>query len=243
MIFWQLFIAFLEVGAFAFGGGYAALPLIEQVAVNRYHWLTLTEMTDIIALSQVTPGPIALNAATFVGTRVAGFPGAIVASLAAVLPQTLFLLFLGWFMFYGGRTTAIDRALKGLRPGITGLIAAAITECLADGAELVVTSGGMSVDPDDVTRLGIALAGAEDMVYGTPVLPGAMFLVGRIGTVPVLGLPACGMFHGITVLDLVLPRILTGETIGRAELAALGHGGLCRNCSHCQYPVCSFGKA
>ena len=128
-------------------------------------------------------------------------------------------------------------------PDDPGLIAAAITECLAEGAELVLTSGGMSVDPDDVTRLGIALAGAEDMVYGTPVLPGAMFLVGRIGTVPVLGLPACGMFHGITVLDLVLPRILTGETIGRAELAALGHGGLCRNCSHCQYPVCSFGKA
>ena len=143
------------------------------------------------------------------------------------------------------KLTGLDSTVGPVRfaPDAPGLIAAAIGACLADGAELVVTSGNMSVDPDDVTRLGIALAGAEDMVYGTPVLPGAMFLVGRIGTVPVLGLPACGMFHGITVLDLVLPRILTGETIGRAELAALGHGGLCRNCSHCQYPVCSFGKA
>ena len=88
MIFWQLFIAFLEVGALAFGGGYAALPLIEQVVVNRYHWLSLREMTDVVAISQVTPGPIALNAATFVGTRVAGIPGAIIASVAAVLPQT-----------------------------------------------------------------------------------------------------------------------------------------------------------
>ena len=131
----------------------------------------------------------------------------------------------------------------GFAPDDPNLIAAEIHRCLEAGAELVVTSGGMSVDPDDVTRQGILLAGAEEVVYGTPVLPGAMFLVGRIGRVPVLGLPACGMFHKITVFDLVLPRVLTGETIGREELAALGHGGLCRNCAHCQYPVCSFGKA
>lgn len=121
-------------------------------------------------------------------------------------------------------------------------IAAQIQHCLEEGADLIVTSGGMSVDPDDVTRQGIASAGAEDMVYGSPVLPGAMFLVAHIGKVPVLGLPACGMFHNITVFDLILPRILTGEHIGRHELAAMGHGGLCRNCKRCQYPVCNFGK-
>lgn len=131
----------------------------------------------------------------------------------------------------------------GFAPDDVSLIAAEIGKCIAAGAELIVTSGGMSVDPDDVTRLGIREAGAESTVYGTPVLPGAMFLVGRIGNVPILGVPACGMFHKITVLDLVLPRILIGEIIGREELAALGHGGLCRNCAHCQYPVCSFGKA
>lgn len=133
--------------------------------------------------------------------------------------------------------------MVGFAPDDVALIAAEIAKCVAAGAELIVTSGGMSVDPDDVTRLGIKAAGAESVVYGTPVLPGAMFLVGRIGEVPVLGVPACGMFHKITVLDLVLPRILTGETIGREALAALGHGGLCRNCPQCQYPVCSFGKA
>ncbi len=121
-------------------------------------------------------------------------------------------------------------------------IAGEIQQCLDAGADLIVTSGGMSVDPDDVTRAGIQQAGAEDRVYGTPVLPGAMFLVGHIGNVPVLGIPACGMFHKITVLDLILPRILTGETIGRHELADMGHGGLCRNCKQCQYPVCNFGK-
>jgi hypothetical protein len=130
----------------------------------------------------------------------------------------------------------------GFAPDDAGLIAEQIRQGIAVGAELVITSGGMSVDPDDVTRAGIREAGAEDIVYGTPVLPGAMFLVGRIGTVSVVGLPACGMFHKITVFDLVLPRILAGERLSREDFAAMGHGGLCRNCKFCQYPVCSFGK-
>ena len=100
----------------------------------------------------------------------------------------------------------------------------------------------MSVDPDDMTRAGILAAGAAETVYGTPVLPGAMLLVGRIGEIPIVGVPACGMYHKITVLDLLLPRILTGESIGRKDLAGMGHGGLCRNCPICRYPVCNFGK-
>jgi molybdenum cofactor synthesis domain-containing protein len=130
----------------------------------------------------------------------------------------------------------------GFAPDDVGQIAEEIRRCLEAGADLIITSGGMSVDPDDVTRTGIREAGAVDTVYGTPVLPGAMFLVGRIGEVPVLGLPACGMFHKITVFDLILPRILTGESVGREQFAAMGHGGLCRNCKHCRYPVCNFGK-
>ncbi|MCK5070937.1 MAG: molybdopterin-binding protein [Desulfocapsa sp.] len=127
-------------------------------------------------------------------------------------------------------------------PDVIETIGNAITEAIAGGADLIITSGGMSVDPDDVTRMGIAHAGATDCFYGTPVLPGAMFLTGHIGDVPVLGLPACGMFHNITVFDLILPRILTGEKIGREEFAKMGHGGLCRYCKRCQYPVCNFGK-
>lgn len=127
-------------------------------------------------------------------------------------------------------------------PDDIGEIAGQIKACLADGADLIITSGGMSVDPDDVTRLAIAEAGATDMVYGTPVLPGAMFLVGTIGEVPVMGLPACGMFHRITVFDLVLPRVLAGEKMTRDDLARLGHGGLCSICKTCTYPVCHFGK-
>ena len=121
-------------------------------------------------------------------------------------------------------------------------IAREILFCIQQGAEIIVTSGGMSVDPDDITREGILLAGATEVAYGTPVLPGAMFLSGMIGKVPVLGLPACGMYHKITVFDLILPRILTGQKIGRHEFAELGHGGLCRNCKKCRYPICNFGR-
>lgn len=130
----------------------------------------------------------------------------------------------------------------GFAPDDVNRIADEIQRCLEAGADLLITSGGMSVDPDDVTRAGIREAGAVNTVYGTPVLPGAMFLVGQIGEVPILGLPACGMFHKITVFDLLLPRILTGESIGREQFAAMGHGGLCRNCAECRYPICNFGK-
>ncbi len=107
---------------------------------------------------------------------------------------------------------------------------------------LILVAGGMSVDPDDVSRLAISEAGAEDIAYGVPVLPGAMFLYGRIGLIPVLGLPACVLFYNTTVFDLILPRVLAGEIITRQDLATMAHGGLCLVCNECRYPLCPFGK-
>jgi len=127
-------------------------------------------------------------------------------------------------------------------PDDTDLISDAIRSHLECGCDLLMLSGGMSVDPDDVTRQWIQKAGATEMHYGAAMLPGAMFLVAYIGEIPLLGVPACGLHHRITVLDLVLPRILTGEHIGMAELAFLGHGGLCKDCEECTYPHCPFGK-
>jgi len=127
-------------------------------------------------------------------------------------------------------------------PDDTEAIAAHIKDLLARGADLILTSGGMSVDPDDVTREGIRKAGADRLLYGSAVLPGAMFMVAFINDVPVLGTPACGLFHKVTVLDLILPRILAGDTITEKEIANLGHGGLCMNCRTCIYPRCAFGK-
>lgn len=129
-----------------------------------------------------------------------------------------------------------------LAPDDEEMIAQEVKNSLAEGAELILCTGGMSVDPDDVTRSAIAKAGAKDVVYGSPVLPGAMFLVGNIDNIPILGIPACGMFFRTTVLDLILPRVLIGEKIDRAKIAALGHGGFCLGCKPCRFPACSFGK-
>jgi molybdopterin biosynthesis enzyme len=122
------------------------------------------------------------------------------------------------------------------------MITAAIRAHLSQGCDLLLLSGGMSVDPDDVTRHAIRQAGASEINYGSAVLPGAMFLVAYLGEVPLLGVPACALHHPVTALDLVLPRILAGEHIGKVELALLGHGGLCRDCQECVYPACPFGK-
>ena len=127
-------------------------------------------------------------------------------------------------------------------PDDKAFITERLEELLNAGADILITTGGMSVDPDDVTRFAIRSLGAEDLLYGAAVLPGAMFLLGYIGEVPVLGIPACGMYHSITVLDLVLPRVLAGERLTRRDIAEMGHGGLCLECENCQYPVCPFGK-
>ena len=121
-------------------------------------------------------------------------------------------------------------------------IAQAIKTVAASGVDLILTTGGLSVDPDDVTRIGVKRAGAKVKFYGTPILPGAMFLYAVLGNVPILGLPACVYYHTTTIFDLVLPRVLAGEDIRKKDIAGLGHGGLCMNCEKCQYPVCPFGK-
>jgi molybdenum cofactor synthesis domain-containing protein len=127
-------------------------------------------------------------------------------------------------------------------PDDESFIEARLRELIKAGADLLITTGGMSVDPDDVTRFAIRQLGVEDITYGSAVLPGAMFMIAYLGALPILCIPACGMYSKTTIFDLVLPRVLTGEKIGRRELAALGHGGLCMECDECLYPVCPFGK-
>ncbi|MGB5986422.1 MAG: molybdopterin-binding protein [Desulfobacterales bacterium] len=121
-------------------------------------------------------------------------------------------------------------------------IAAAAHELIDLGADLLITTGGMSVDPDDRTRFALKKAGARNMVYGSAVLPGAMFMIAYLGEVPVLGIPACGIFAATTIFDLIYPRVLAGEKIERRDVAELGHGGLCHDCATCTYPKCAFGK-
>jgi hypothetical protein len=122
------------------------------------------------------------------------------------------------------------------------MIAESIKELIEFGADIITVTGGMSVDPDDVTPLGIKMAGADILSYGAPTLPGAMFLLSYIGEIPVLGLPGCVMYSRRTILDLVLPRIVAGEKVEKKDIVKLGLGGYCRNCKDCRYPNCGFGK-
>lgn len=100
----------------------------------------------------------------------------------------------------------------------------------------------MSVDPDDQTPAAIRAAGGEVVAYGAPTFPGAMFMLAYIKGVPVVGLPGCVMYYRASVFDLVAPRILAGDVLSRADIVAMGHGGLCAQCPDCRYPICSFGK-
>lgn len=138
---------------------------------------------------------------------------------------------------FGGEVVSVSFA-----PDDKSKISACLNDALKAGADLILISGGMSVDPDDVTREAVKDAGARHLIYGSAVLPGAMFMIASLGDVPVLGIPACGLSHRITVLDLILPRVLAGEIMTEKEIALLGHGGLCLNCSDCIYPRCAFGK-
>jgi molybdenum cofactor synthesis domain-containing protein len=125
-----------------------------------------------------------------------------------------------------------------------GAIAQAIHD-VAASSDLILVTGGMSVDPDDATPAGVRLSGARIESYGAPVMPGVMLLLAYLDAKPVLGVPACALYYPTTVLDLVLPRLLAGERVTGAEIAALGHGGLCRTpaaCIACTFPHCAFGK-
>ncbi|OHE25131.1 MAG: molybdopterin-binding protein [Syntrophus sp. RIFOXYC2_FULL_54_9] len=121
-------------------------------------------------------------------------------------------------------------------------ISAAIDQHLGQGCELILATGGMSVDADDVTPLGIRKTGARIIKYGAPVMPGAMFLLAYKGDCAIIGAPGCVMYSSTTILDLLLPRVLTGERLTADEICRLGHGGLCRSCKECVYPRCAFGK-
>lgn len=120
-------------------------------------------------------------------------------------------------------------------------IASAIAGLLDKGIDLLVTTAGLSVDPDDVTRQALIDAGAEDLLYGAPIIPGGMILLARIGRVPVIGVPACALHFKSTSFDLLLPRVLAGIPVTRADLARMGHGGLCLGCKTCTFPKCPFG--
>ena len=140
------------------------------------------------------------------------------------------------------RGYGLDVIGKTLVPDDIETIGNAVNALFEKGADIVITTGGLSVDPDDVTKEGIESTGAEVIFYGTPVFPGAMFLVARKNDKYILGGPACVYYSKNTALDMILPRIMAGEEIHKNDAAKLSYGGLCLHCDVCRYPVCFFGK-
>jgi molybdopterin biosynthesis enzyme len=226
----------------------AAFNLVDEVMCATLHNHTLVKKGEKVAATRAIPLVMKRAAA------LAGAGGGLLA-VGRMQGARASLIITGNEVYHGiiedrfvpvltGKVEALGSSVTAVEflPDDAQAIARTIRSHLSQGCDLLLLSGGMSVDPDDVTRHGIRLAGATEMHYGSAVLPGAMFLVAYLGEVPLLGVPACALHHPVTVLDLVLPRILAGERLGKKDLALLGHGGLCRDCPQCSYPHCHFGK-
>ncbi len=157
MILLEVFWSFFQIGLFSIGGGYASLPLIEHQVLDVHEWLSLAEFADLLTISQMTPGPIALNASTFVGTKVAGLPGAIVATVGSVTPSCIIVLTLAYFYFKYKNLSSIQGVLKGLRPAVVSLIASAGISILllAVFKSEDVTIGNMTLN--DINFISVAL--------------------------------------------------------------------------------------
>ena len=185
MIYWQLFIEFAQISLVCVGGGYASMPLIQSAVVDKYHWLSLSEFIDIFTISQMTPGPIGINAATFAGMHIAGLAGAICATMGFVTPSIFLCIALAKIIFKYGDLGAIHGILNGLRPAVMALIAAACVSFV-----LLAVWNADKVPKD--------LIGTFD-VRGAIILIGALIAVRRkIGVIKIL------LVSGVTCLALGL---------------------------------------
>ena len=231
----------------------ASFNLVEEVMCATLHNNTLVKKGDLLAATRAIP--LVMKRAPIERAAAIARQNGHVLSVKPLRRAKVGLVITGSEVYHGliqdryapiltGKVEALGSRVATLdfAPDDAEAIGRVIRSHLAKGCDLVLVTGGMSVDPDDVTRHGIRLAGASEVHYGSAVLPGAMFLVAYLGEVPLLGVPACGLYHRATVLDLVLPRVLAGEHVGRKDLAFLGHGGLCRDCPECSFPHCPFGK-
>ena len=185
MIYWELFLSFFQIGLLSFGGGMAAVPLIQAQVVTKHGWLSLTEFTDLVTISEMTPGPIAVNSSTFVGTRIAGIPGALVATAGCILPSCIIVSLLAWLYFRYRNLSYIQGCLAGLRPAIVALIGSAGLSILILG---LWGDGGIVLSPSAVNWIGGLLFLA------------AFFVLRRWKPDPILVMLGCGVIGGALYL-------------------------------------------
>lgn len=185
MIYLQLFISFLQIGLFSIGGGYAAMPLIQQQVVENHQWLSMTQFTDLITIAEMTPGPIAVNSATFVGIQIAGIPGAIVATLGCILPSLVIVLILAklYIKYRNGHT--LQTILGTMSPAIVALIGSAGLTIL-----YLVLWGDAAHTLHNIRILGPILSAA------------ALFILRKWKLNPILIMLLCGVIY--TVISLCI---------------------------------------
>ncbi len=175
MIYLQLLWSFLQIGLFSIGGGYAAMPLIQAQVVDHYGWLSMNEFIDLITIAEMTPGPIAVNSATFVGIRIAGFSGAVVATLGCITPSLIIVSLLSYIYTKYRNLSTLQSVLGSLRPAVVALIASAGLSIL-----LEVAFDGQAVALASVQWVGLCLFGA------------AFFILRRFKWNPILVMSLCG---------------------------------------------------
>ena len=177
MVYLELFWSFFQIGLFSVGGGYAAMPIIEHQVVELHGWMTMQEFVDIITISKMTPGPIAVNSATFVGIQIAGLPGAIIATLGCIFPSCIIVLTLAWVYSRYRNLSVVQGVLGGLRPAVVAMIASA-------GLSILVLSlwngAAVSLNPADLDWVSLLL------------FVGALFALRRWKLNPIYAMLACG---------------------------------------------------
>jgi len=230
-----------------------AVNLVEHAVLSTLHSNRVVRAGELVAGVKIVP--LVVEEATVSAVEALGRNSQGLISVKPLENKAVGVVITGNEVFYGriedkyAPVIAAKMNLYGaqvmdtvFQPDDREKIVAAIMEFKRRGADIVIATGGMSVDPDDVTAAAIRSTGAKVVTYGSPVLPGAMFMLAYLGDMAVIGMPACGMYSKITVLDMVLPRILIGEKLTKTDIAKLGYGGLCMACETCRYPQCSFGK-
>lgn len=176
MIYLQLFWSYLQIGLFSIGGGYAAMPLIQAQVVQIHPWLNMSEFTDLVTIAEMTPGPIAINSATFVGIRIAGIPGALIATFGCILPSLFIVSLLAFIYYRYKKLSVLQSVLASLRPAVVALIASAGLSIL-----LQVALGGQTLAAENLNFIGLALFAA------------AFLLLRRFKWNPILAMCLCGV--------------------------------------------------
>ena len=227
------------------------INMLGDIIVSTMHNNTPVKKGEIVGATRVIP--LVIDEEKIIEAEKTVKKGII--NIEEIKSKKVFMITTGSEVYHGRIKDAFGPAVKKkleyygcklvnqtILPDDKDKIVAEIKRALKEGAEMIVCTGGMSVDPDDVTPTAIKECGADLVSYGAPVLPGAMFLLSYYGDIPILGLPGCVMYSKRTVFDLVLPRVLADEKLTMRDLALYGHGGLCLDCKVCTFPHCSFGK-